>query len=310
MPRQAGRLAAVARYASDQGVPVDWEAGWRTRGRTAFAPRGFTVHHDASPRGSNARRIIRDGHGSLPGPLAHLYLQRDGTLVVIAAGCANHAGRGGWRGLRGNSTVWGLEIANDGSGEPYTSGQLHVVRLLVAAFVEVDGIDPQLVHAHHEWAPRRKIDPAVDPDAGSGSWRMSPWRDLTASHPDPEPDRPEEYAMKRGDTDSDLGYPVVSHWQHLCNRFLYETTWMVETHGVKVIDDLGGKSYRRDGIAGSNLSVDGEFGAKTQRATWAVRQRAGLILGYSLPGQHDVVTPTTQGMAASALAVYRHADAA
>jgi N-acetyl-anhydromuramyl-L-alanine amidase AmpD len=34
---------------------------------------------------------------------------------VIAAGRANHAGEGGWKGLSGNSSVYGLEIEHTGT---------------------------------------------------------------------------------------------------------------------------------------------------------------------------------------------------
>lgn len=209
MPRQADRLAAVVDRARSDGVPVGAEHGWRTHGYRSFAPRGFTIHHDASPRGSSARHIVRDGRAGLSGPLAHLYLERDGTLVVIAAGRANHAGRGGWRGLSGNRSVWGLEIANDGTGEPYSDAQMHAVIALCRAFVDVDGIPVELIHAHHEWAPTRKIDPSVDWQTHAGQWRMDALRLRVRQRPDPEQ---EDDEMQRIDViETEQGVYLLDH---------------------------------------------------------------------------------------------------
>lgn len=188
MSHKAEALSKVAAYVGRHDGRVEFMDNWHKRGGSRFDPKGFTVHHDASPRGSDIRHIIRDGHSTLSGPLANLYLTRKGALVVIAAGRANHAGRGGWQGLRGNSSVWGLEIANDGTGEPYGDEQLRVVRLLMRAFHEVDGVPVGLVHSHAEWAPRRKTDPAVDPEVGSRPWNMARFRSELRQQPDPEPD--------------------------------------------------------------------------------------------------------------------------
>lgn len=194
MSHKADALARVVTECFSNGVRVEPEDGWRTRGGNRFDPKGFTVHHDASPKGSDIRHIIRDGHSTLSGPLANLYLTRDGTLVVIAAGRANHAGRGGWQGLRGNSSVWGIEIANNGTGEPYTAEQLRVVRLLMRAFHEVDGVPVGLIHSHHEWRAE-KPDPAVDPESRSGPWNMDRFRHDVSQQPDTDPD-PEDDDMK------------------------------------------------------------------------------------------------------------------
>lgn len=196
MSHKADALARVVTECFSNGVRVEPEDGWRTRGGSRFDPKGFTVHHDASPRGSDIRHIIRDGHASLSGPLANLYLTRDGTLVVIAAGRANHAGRGGWKGLHGNSSVWGLEIANDGVGEPYTPEQLRAVLLLMRAFVEVDGVPVGLIHSHAEWAPDRKRDPALDPERQSGPWNMDRFRHDVSQQPEIAPPEEDEMLIK------------------------------------------------------------------------------------------------------------------
>lgn len=197
MARQPDALAAVVEWVARHDVDVEWEDGWRTHGGTRFAPKGLTVHHDASPRGSDIRHIHRDGHSRLSGPLCNLYPTRNGTLVVIAAGRANHAGRGGWQGLRGNSSVWGIEIANDGQGEPYGDEQLRVVRLLMRAFHVVDGVPVGLIHSHHEWRSE-KPDPAVDPQTRSGPWHMDRFRRELRQQPNPEPDDMEDLMAAYG----------------------------------------------------------------------------------------------------------------
>lgn len=162
MPYQRARLRAIAAACAEAQVHVVWEPGWGGRGSSVFGPGGHTNHHDVSAPGTSARGTIVNGRPGLAGPLANFYIERDGTLVIVAAGRANHAGRGGYGGLRGNARVWGTEIANNGQGEHYGSNQLYTIIVLNAVLHEVDGIPLHLLHAHHEWTGR-KIDPAGPP---------------------------------------------------------------------------------------------------------------------------------------------------
>lgn len=152
----------------DAGLRVVEVQGWRTRGSETFTPRGLVLHHTAGPAKGDmpSLSLIVSGRADLPGPLANFGLGRSGTVYVVAAGRANHAGAGGWRGLSGNASVWGIEAENTGVGEPWPAAQLDAYHLLAAVLAERTPFDPALICAHREWAPTRKIDPTgIDPAA-------------------------------------------------------------------------------------------------------------------------------------------------
>lgn len=126
-----------------------------------FNPQAVMLHHTASGAGSgNAPSLntVLFGRPDLPGPLCHILIGRDGTIYAITDGYANHAGRVDepWS----NYSLVGIEIENDGVGEPYSEATLfaalEVVRVL--AYGTCVG--------HKEiCVPRgRKIDPSFDMD--------------------------------------------------------------------------------------------------------------------------------------------------
>lgn len=72
------------------GLRVRVEPGFATRGHGQMGDvRTITCHHTG---GLGALGVVRDGRPGLPGPLAHLYLARDGEYVAVAAGLCYHAG--------------------------------------------------------------------------------------------------------------------------------------------------------------------------------------------------------------------------
>lgn len=156
MPRQTW-IADKLRY---YGLDVIEQPGWKTRGSTSFNPRGVVVHHTASARGSDTPSlgIVVHGRTGLPGPLCHVLIARSGTCHVIAAGRANHAGTGSYRGLVGNTSVLGIEAENDGLGEPWPPHQLGVFEQATAALLDGINRGASWVCGHKEWTPR-KIDP-------------------------------------------------------------------------------------------------------------------------------------------------------
>lgn len=146
------------------GVGVHYSPGWTNRGRPSnFYPAGVVCHHTATPSTTPgdypSLRLIIEGRSDLNGPLAQFGLGRSGDVYVIAAGTANHAGAGQRLHLRGNHRVWGIEAENDGVGEPWTDRQLYTYPRLCAALARVTGFGPELVCAHREWNPAKKIDP-------------------------------------------------------------------------------------------------------------------------------------------------------
>lgn len=159
MPRDLG----IANRLRAAGLKVVEVAGWQTRGLSTFDPKGSVDHHTAGPRTGNAPslRICTEGRSDLPGPLCHVLIARDNTCYVIASGKANHAGPGGWAGLTGNSSVYGIERENVGtSAEPWRTDQTKTAAKAHAALLRgsTHGANAALVCRHQEWAPARKVD--------------------------------------------------------------------------------------------------------------------------------------------------------
>lgn len=151
------------------GLKVETKDGWRTRGRPYdFYPKGILIHHTASGKDSGnfaSEGVVTSGRSDLPGPLCQFLLGRDGTIKIIAAGYANHAGYGGPRaGIpenQGNTYTIGIEAENDGIGEKWGLAQLNAYYRLCAALLVWIGVrEVSKVFGHKEWAPGRKIDPA------------------------------------------------------------------------------------------------------------------------------------------------------
>jgi hypothetical protein len=157
-PGIAARLRAA-------GLRVVEVAGWQTRGSATFTPRGSVNHHTAGGANGTAPSLNTCIYGrpDLPGPLCNVMQSRepDGRDIayVIAAGRANHAGTGGWRGLSGNSSVYGLEIEHTGTAPLPEARQRIAARIHAAMFTG----DPAMVCQHREWTSR-KIDAAQNVD--------------------------------------------------------------------------------------------------------------------------------------------------
>lgn len=149
------------------GLKVKGVRGWRTRGLSEnFAPRGVVFHHTASnPAGGDAPalRLCVNGTSEVPGPLCNVMIGRDGTVYLVAAGRANHAGYGGpWRTIpkdSANSYLAGVEVENNGVGEPWSKELLEVCDTVFATLVVGFRRKASWVCGHKEWAPTRKIDP-------------------------------------------------------------------------------------------------------------------------------------------------------
>lgn len=176
-PDDLARMRAIGAKLAAAGVEVLWVPGWETRGVWwSRTPVGILDHHDASSRLSGewgALGIIRDGRGGadpVPGPLAQFQIGRglDGKprVAIVAAGKANHAGKGGpmWDIPKDSANSWclGAEAANDGLGEAETAASNRAHNALFAAAAEVCGFPVAHVIGHKEWAPGRKDDPLYD----------------------------------------------------------------------------------------------------------------------------------------------------
>jgi len=163
-------LTWLADVLKKAGLKVAEQPGWQTRGRGPMGNvRGVMCHHTAGPKNGNmpSLDIVTRGRSDLPGPLAQLGLGRDGTWYVIAAGRANHAGPGNWKGITtGNSSFIGIEAENQGvAGDPWPAIQVDAYKRGVAAILRKLGADASMCCGHKDYAPKRKIDPSFDMNA-------------------------------------------------------------------------------------------------------------------------------------------------
>jgi hypothetical protein len=164
VPHQVNTARAICDDMRSRGIVVHEEPKWETRGSSSFSPRGVVVHHTANGPGDfPSLRIVRDGRSDLPGPLAQWGLGRSGDVWLIAAGRANHAGRGGRRGLVGNSSVWGIEAESTGRGD-WTEEQRRTYPMLVAAICRHQPCGPEMVCGHREWTTRKPDPAGIDMD--------------------------------------------------------------------------------------------------------------------------------------------------
>jgi hypothetical protein len=156
-------------------VVVEWQ-GWQTRARGsggyANASRPWCVmwHHTASSPSTSPQNLARyTAETGSNAPIANVNVERDGSVWLLAAGPTNTNGKGNAMTFtKGrvpqdsmNSYAFGMEIVNNGVGEPYPQVQID------AAFVVADVVNARLGNApddvatHWSYAPTRKIDPAV-----------------------------------------------------------------------------------------------------------------------------------------------------
>lgn len=149
------------------GYPVVEERGWRTRGNKSGGFRvveGVAGHHTAGPKTGEypCRNIILNGRTGLPGPLANLGLGRSGTIYVVAAGAANHAGYSAHEGFTNlNDEYIGIEAEDDGDGL-WTPEQIDCYPRLVASLLSYMNRGSERYAGHKDIAIPlgRKPDPA------------------------------------------------------------------------------------------------------------------------------------------------------
>jgi hypothetical protein len=174
-----------------EGLHVVEHAGWRDHNRNGhggWGPmNGVMIHHTAGSAPGDGS-VVWSGRSDLPGPLAHGYLAKSGTVTMTANGRANHAGGGdaavlaavvaervslpathhheGSSGaVDGNAHFYGLEISNQGTkGDPYPAEQYRSAVRWAAAICRHHGWSERSVIGHKEWSDW-KSDPSFDMNA-------------------------------------------------------------------------------------------------------------------------------------------------
>jgi hypothetical protein len=255
-------LTDLAEVCRRTGRPVYEGDGWQYRARGSGGyddgrPNHVMVHHTASGPGSDGWPDVNYcTYGDDDAPLCNLYLDRAGAIYVCAGGATNTNGSGSDPcGLTAddsmNSSAIGIEAGNDGIGERWPDAQLDAYLALVGELEAAYGIGSAQCHAHFEWAPSRKTDPA-GPDRyalGSASWGMDAFRaDVGAA---PAPPDPSEDDMTTP-ASIWLGGGRLDYFMVGTDRAVYHCWWDVPAGGAwSAWENLGGQIT-------SNLTVTGE----------------------------------------------------
>ncbi|GAA2456878.1 N-acetylmuramoyl-L-alanine amidase [Streptomyces macrosporus] len=191
----------LLRALREEGVDVVEHPGWRTRQRPpstgGFGPiNGVMIHHTVTSGTSGSVDLCIRGHSSLPGPLCHGVIDKQGRFHLISNGRANHAGRGDSTVLTkvrtetynrdallrptkadtdGNSRFYGFECINLGDGkDPWPAEQRDCMVRASAAILRAyggpkDGWTARSMIGHLEWQPGK-----IDPRSGAGGVDVSP----------------------------------------------------------------------------------------------------------------------------------------
>lgn len=175
-----------------RGFVVNEHSGWRTRGvdgRDMKRAQSLLMHHDVSrpPANYPLASMIKNGRGQpgtkghLKGPLSQWGVGRQGTIEVLAAGLAYHAGRtrNDWS---ANDRAQGCEAANRGTGsvkdpdEPWPAASMAAQRALAEEFMREYDVGTNRIRGHKEEClpAGRKIDPVHDMDAFRSSLSDKP----------------------------------------------------------------------------------------------------------------------------------------
>jgi hypothetical protein len=185
---------AFLRTLRNEGVTVVEVGDWRTHNRRGHGPwgpvHGVMIHHTVTRGTANTVRICRDGYSTLPGPLCHGVIAKDGKVHLVGYGRANHAGLGDDDVLRaviaekrlppdneastdGNRHFYGFECENLGDGrDPWPAAQLTAIERVAAAVCRAHSWNERSVLGHLEWQPGK-----VDPRGFTMDWLRGRVRD-------------------------------------------------------------------------------------------------------------------------------------
>ena len=158
------------------GITVREAGGWQSRGNgQSSAYEGGLVHHTATGYGialpgTGVGNLLINGRSDLRGPLCNYAGNDDGSITVIAAHPANHAGASGGRSMGPlpvtslfNRRVLGLEIVYPGTS-PMRDAQYRSALVWSKAVADVcGGGNIERVRAHAETSITGKWDPGFAP---------------------------------------------------------------------------------------------------------------------------------------------------
>lgn len=155
------RMRQVRDLLRSWGWTVKEASGWETRGVRVLVPARIGCHHTAAT--VDADGILINGRSDLHGPLCNFALHKDGVVVLIAAGTANHFGVA----TVDNDEAYGIEatgpIPTGNKGRDAFPQYRAYVALCVAIRI-IHGWGSNTILGHKEVArpDGRKPDPAFE----------------------------------------------------------------------------------------------------------------------------------------------------
>ena len=180
-------LLNLPTWLREGGLNVEEYPGWETRSRSSGgydAVWAIGVHHTASNTSpaNDLNYMLKNADAK---PIGALYLSRDGTVTVCAAGATNTQGKGGpyktSKGTipkdAGNRYFLSIEAANAGTGEEWPEVQQVAYAKMCHVLVTKLGLNWGDIVAHFEWTSR-KYDPAGNSKYATGGalWDMDKFR--------------------------------------------------------------------------------------------------------------------------------------
>ena len=155
----------LERAVKNAGVKYKKVSGWSSRGHGSMGSiKTIVAHHTAGPLRGNSPslNVVAYGRPGLSGPLSQLFLARDGTVYLVAAGLSYHAGRVRSNSYSNSHSI-GIEAENTGlSNDPWPAHQIDAYAKLCKALCKEFGLSTSRVLGHREvCSPAgRKSDPS------------------------------------------------------------------------------------------------------------------------------------------------------
>lgn len=279
-PMSAAQFAAVLRA---EGVTVVEVGDWTTHNRNHMGPwgpvNGVMIHHTVTSGSARTVDICRTGYASLPGPLCHGVITKDGTVHLVGYGRANHAGSGDPDVLQavinetalpadneattdGNARFYGFECENLGDGnDPWPPRQMLAIERVSAAICRQHGWSERSVIGHLEWQPgkvdprgftmtsmRARIAARLDRQQAKEEWEMTDFRtELLAALKDKDVRQALVGAIFRTDDVVDAPHSRGNPG----NKY-----WWVQTHLNETFDKLSALATAVDSLAVGGVDVD------------------------------------------------------
>lgn len=271
----------------DEGVTVVEVRSWRTHNRNSKGPwgpvNGVMIHHTVTKGTDTTVNICYNGHSSLPGPLCHGVIAKDGTVHLVGYGRANHAGLGdpdvlaaviaerkppadNEATIDGNRHFYGFECENYGDNkDPWPAVQIEAIVRVCAALCRHHGWSARSVIRHLDWQPG-KVDPrgpGMDWDAVLARIEARLAVDKPATPPT-KPVTPKPLPVPQTPT-VDLSKLIQAAERNPAAKGTPVTYAGVRTVEVALVDE---------GLLAKKFS-DGHFGSSTVSAYAAWQRRCG-----------------------------------